>query len=112
MKALLLFPFFYVYEIAAGALRIARDVLSVSPRLRPVVLHVPVDLPSPVHRLALASLISMTPGTISIDEEDGGRILLVHSLYGNDDPEAEIRHIQQRYATLIGSIRLPFIRHA
>ncbi|MEM9237152.1 MAG: Na+/H+ antiporter subunit E [Verrucomicrobiota bacterium] len=112
MKALLFFPFFYVFEIAAGALRIARDVLAPHPRLRPVLLRVPVDLPSDVHRLILAALVAMTPGTLSVDEVDEGRTLLVHSLYGGDDPEGEIRHIQEKYAALVGSIRLPFVRHA
>lgn len=112
MKALLVFPFFYIREIAAGALRISRDVLSRKPKLRPVLLHVPVDLPSNVHRLMLAALVSMTPGTISVDETDGGRTLLVHSLYGAEDPEKEIRHIQEKFAALVASIRLPFIRHA
>lgn len=112
MKALLIFPFFYIYEIAAGALRIAKDVLSPEPRLRPVLLRVPVDLPSDVHRLALAALVSMTPGTLSVDEADDGRTLLVHSLYGGDDPEGEIRHILEKYAARVASIRLPFVRHA
>lgn len=112
MKALLFFPFFYVFEIALGALRIARDVLAPHPKLSPIMLRVPIDLPSDVHRLALAALVSMTPGTLSVDEADDGRTLLVHSLYGGDDPEAEIRHIQEKYAALVGSIRLPFTRHA
>ena len=111
MKALLFFPFFYLYEIAAGALRVTRDVLSPVPRLRPVLLRVPVDLPGPLHRLVLAALVTMTPGTLSVDEAEGGRVLLVHSLYGGDDPEREIRHIQEKYAALVGSIRLPFTRH-
>jgi multicomponent Na+:H+ antiporter subunit E len=112
MKALLIFPFFYIYEIVLGALRIARDVLSPRPRLRPVLLRVPVDLPGDVHRLALAALVSMTPGTLSVEEADDGRTLVVHSLYGADDPEAEIRHIQEKYAARVASIRLPFLRHA
>lgn len=112
MKELLIFPFFYVYEIAAGALRISKDVLSPHPRLRPVMLHVPIDLPSDAHRLTLAVLVSMTPGTISVEQEDDGRTLLVHSLYGGDDPEAEIRHIQESYAARVASLRLPFRRNA
>lgn len=112
MRALLIFPFFYVYKIATGALRIARDVLSPAPKLSPVLLHVPVDLPSDLHRLVLAALVSMTPGTLSVDEADDGRILLVHSLYGGEDPEAEIHHIQEQYAARVRAIRLPFQRHA
>jgi multicomponent Na+:H+ antiporter subunit E len=112
MKELLIFPFFYLYEVVSGALRVARDVLSPRPRLNPVLLRVPVDLPGPGHRLLLAALVTMTPGTLSVAETDDGRELLVHSLYGGGDPEAEIRHIQEKYATFVGAIRLPFKSHA
>ncbi|MCU0796775.1 MAG: Na+/H+ antiporter subunit E [Akkermansiaceae bacterium] len=111
MKALLIFPFFYLYEVIAGALRVSRDVLSPRPQLRPVLLRVPVDLPSAGHRLMLAALVTMTPGTLSVAETEDGRELLVHSLYGAEDPEKEIRHIQEKYATMVGSLRLPFTRH-
>lgn len=112
MIALLIFPFFYIYEIFVGAMRVSRDVLSPRPKLSPVLLRVPVDLPSGVHRLVLASLITMTPGTLSVDEIDGGRALLVHSLYGGEDPDAEIRHIQEKYASRVACIWLPFCKYA
>lgn len=112
MKELLIFPFFYLKEVATGALRIAKDVLSPKTTLHPVLLRVPINLPSDGHRFALAALVTMTPGTLSVDEEDDGRVLVVHSLYGGRDPEAEIRHIQDRYASFVGRIRNPFHRHA
>jgi multisubunit Na+/H+ antiporter MnhE subunit len=112
MKALLIFPFFYLFEIVVGALRVSRDVLSPHPKLSPVLLRVPMDLPTGIHRLALASLVTMTPGTLSVDEIEDGRILLVHSLYGGEDPEAEIRHIQEKYASRVASIRLPIHQNA
>ena len=112
MIHLITFPFFYLREIIAGALRIARDVLSPNPRFRPILLHVPVDLPSDSHRLILAALVSMTPGILSVDQSNDGRVLYVHSLYGGENPASEIRHIQEKYASRVASLRIPFIRHA
>jgi multicomponent Na+:H+ antiporter subunit E len=105
MKSLLIFPFFYLHAIITGALRIAWDVLSPKPNLHPVLLRVPVDLRSVRQRLLLANLVSMTPGTLSVDEEDDGRILVVHSLYGGEDPDAEMREIKERYERVVA--RLP-----
>jgi len=105
MKALLIFPFFYLREITAGALRIAKDVLSPKPELDPVMLRVPVSLKSDWQRLLLANLVSMTPGTLSVGEEEGGSILIVHSLYGGADPAAELSHIKDRYESVVA--RLP-----
>ena len=78
-----------------GALRVARDVLSPHPNFHPIILRVPVTLTSPIKRFFLANLISMTPGTVTVGEEEEGKILVVHSLYGAEDPDALIREIQQ-----------------
>lgn len=103
MIALILFPFYYLYEIAAGALRIARDIVAPHPKLNPIILHVPLDISSPRQRLLLANLISMTPGTVSVDETDDD-ILIVHSLYGGQDPDAEIQQIKQRFESFVAKI--------
>lgn len=105
MIALLFFPFYYVYEIAAGALRIARDIVTPHPKLNPVFLRVPLDITSPRQRLLLANLISMTPGTVSVDETRDD-ILLVHSLYGGADPEGEIRQIKSRFESFVAKLPL------
>lgn len=104
MKLILLFPFLYFRDILIGALRIARDVLSPRPDLRPVILRVPVALTSPTKRFILANLISMTPGTVSVAEEQEGRILVVHSLYGADDPDSLVRDIQQTYEEFLSQL--------
>jgi len=104
MKLILLFPFLYLSDVVFGALRVAWDVLRPVPRLSPILLYVPVSLTSPTKRFILASLVSMTPGTISIAEQNGGRTLLVHSLYGGDDPEAAILEIQERYESFLAQL--------
>lgn len=104
MKALLLFPFFYLWAIISGALRIAKDVLAPKPDLHPVLLRIPLGLKSHRQRLLLANLVSMTPGTLSVDEEDEGRVLVVHSLYGGLDPKGEIREIKDRYESVVAKL--------
>lgn len=104
MKLILLFPLLYLKDVLSGGLRVARDILSPRPELHPVLLRVPVSLASPTKRFFLANLISMTPGTVSVAEENGGRTLVVHSLYGGRDPEAVIQEIQERYETFLAQL--------
>jgi multicomponent Na+:H+ antiporter subunit E len=104
MKLILLFPFLYLKDVLFGGLRIARDILSPKPNLHPVLLRVPVSLASPTKRFFLANLVSMTPGTVSVAEEEEGRILIVHSLYGGQDPAAEILEIQNRYEKFLAQL--------
>ena len=101
MKQLIFFPIFYLKEVIVGSLMVARDVIAPKQKLAPILLHVPIAPLSPKQRLLLASLISMTPGTISIDERDNGRTLIVHSLYGANDPQSTIEHLQTHYESFV-----------
>jgi multicomponent Na+:H+ antiporter subunit E len=47
---------------------------------------------SPVETALLANLVSLTPGTLTVDAEDDGSALYIHSLYA-DDPAAVRRRI-------------------
>lgn len=107
MSPLLKFPFFYLTEVIRGAANVAWDVLTPGSRVNPVLLRVPLFLDSPRQRLLLANLITMTPGTLAVDEVEEGaaRLLLVHSLYGGAEPEAALNEIQERYQKVVA--RLP-----
>ncbi len=102
---LLYFPFFYLWEIVAGALRISWDVFHPRPRLAPVLVHVPLGSLTPRQRLALACLVTMTPGTLSVDLIEDDSTLVVHGLYARDDPQALLTTIQTRYQPAVA--RLP-----
>lgn len=104
MKLILLFPLLYLRDIFMGSLRVARDTLSPKMDLHPVILRVPVSLTSPTKRFFLANLISMTPGTISVAEEDEGSTLVVHSLYGAQNPDVAIREIQSNYQRFLAQL--------
>lgn len=104
MKALVIFPFFYVKEVLTGALLVARDVLLPKNLLAPVLLQVPLEPLTPRQRLLLACLISMTPGTISVAEEEEGRMMLVHSLYGANNPQSVIDHLKSRYEAVVAKL--------
>ena len=104
MKLILLFPFLYLKDVLFGGIRVAGDILSPNPKLHPILLRVPVSLTSPTKRFFLANLVSMTPGTVSVAEEDEGRILIVHSLYGGENPDAEILAIQTRYEKFLNQL--------
>lgn len=105
MISLLIFPFYYLKEIVAGALNVAYDVFTSGSRINPVLLRVPIELESPRKRLLLASLVTMTPGTLSINEVDDGKTMIIHSLYGGAAPEAALAKIKERYEKVIA--RLP-----
>jgi len=65
-------------------------------RLRPEFLEVPLDLRDPFLATLLGSIVSLTPGTVSIDIDRERWVLLVHALHV-DDAAAAIAAIKTRY---------------
>lgn len=103
--SLLVFPFFYAWEVLIGALRVSWDVVHPRPRLRPVLVRVPVGDITPRQLLLLANLVTMTPGTLTVDVVDDATTLVVHGLYDADDPGALVDGIRNRYLPFVA--RLP-----
>jgi multicomponent K+:H+ antiporter subunit E len=57
---------------------------------------VPLDITNPQGIAVLAAMITMTPGTLSVDITPDRGWLLVHA-FNVDDEAALVRDIQQRY---------------
>jgi multicomponent Na+:H+ antiporter subunit E len=88
------FIFFYIRELLAANLKVAHDILTPSLNIQPAVIAVPLGSLTDVQLLALANLITMTPGTLSLDISADRKTLFVHAMYV-DDPEALVRDIKQ-----------------
>lgn len=80
------FLLFYIWELLLSNLRVARDVVRLRTRARPAILAIPVEGLNPSQITLLANLITMTPGTLSIDVSSDERTLYIHALFV-DDPK-------------------------
>lgn len=83
-----------VSDIVVANIEVARQVLGPPERLRPGFLEVPLDIEDPLVASLLGSIVSLTPGTVSIEIDRG--VLLVHALHVTDAAEA-VAHIKSRY---------------
>ncbi|MBW0147014.1 Na+/H+ antiporter subunit E [Marinobacter arenosus] len=84
-----------IRDIVVASFQVAKLILS--PRQpRPVFVSYPLELEHPLAISILASTISLTPGTVSVDISDDNRILLVHALDAENDDEV-IDVIRTRY---------------
>ncbi len=86
-------------DIVRANLVVARQVLGPPGRLRPAFFTVPLAIADPFVATLLGGIISLTPGTVTIDiEHSGGRAisLLVHGL-DVPDAAAEVAMIKARY---------------
>lgn len=78
------FLLFVAKEVLVSALRVARDVLARHPRMRPAIVHVPLDVRTEGQITLLAILITLTPGTLALDVSTDRRTLLVHAMFAAD----------------------------
>lgn len=83
------FIFYYLRELVKANLIIAIDILRRNPRIRPGIVAIPLDAKTDFEITLLANLITMTPGTLSLDISDDRKVLYIHAMY-IDDPE-EVR---------------------
>ena len=90
-------------DIVKSNLIVARQVLGPESRVRPAFVWVPLDIRDPHGIVALAAIITLTPGTLSSDLSEDRRHLLVHALHV-DDAEALVDDIKQRYESPLREI--------
>ncbi len=93
------FTIFYGKEVVISNLRVAKDVLSPHPHLKPGIVGIPVGDYSDRQVWILASLLTMTPGTISIEVDETKRVLYLHTLYTEpsaDELRAQIKRDYER----------------
>jgi multicomponent K+:H+ antiporter subunit E len=85
-----------VCDIVIASIDVAKLVLGPTGRIKPAFIEVPLDLQDPFVGTLLASIVSLTPGTVSIDIDRSRWVLQVHAL-NVDDREAVIKAIKTRY---------------
>ena len=84
LAALAEFAFFYAKAVLWSNLIVARAALAPKPRIQPGVLTVTYEGLSERQAAMLANLITMTPGTLSVDLRHDSRELVLHTLYLNE----------------------------
>ncbi len=94
-KVLNLFAFF-IKELIKANLRVAYDVLTPGLQIRPGVVAIPLEAQTDTEITILANLITLTPGTLSLDVSADRRVLYIHAMY-IDDPELVRRQIKDGF---------------
>jgi len=79
---------FFLWELLVSNLKVAYDVLTPTHHMRPAVIAMPLDAKSDGEITIVANLISLTPGTLSLDVSSDKKVLYIHVMYLTDRDEA------------------------
>ena len=87
---------FFLWELIKANLRVAYDVVSPRWHMRPGVVAISLDVKSDLEITLLANLITLTPGTLSLDVSTDRTVLYVHCMYIDEVAEFQ-RHIKDGF---------------
>lgn len=87
---------YFLKEILLSNAAVARSLLSPVSSLSPGIVAVPLDLKSDAGITVLANLITLTPGTLSLDVSPDRKTLYVHALRV-EDPDAFRREVKEGF---------------
>jgi multicomponent Na+:H+ antiporter subunit E len=97
------FFFFFLWELIKANLHVAYEVVAPKWTMEPGIIKIPLDVKTDLQITFLANLITLTPGTLSLDVSEDKKVLYVHSMYVRDK-EKFIRSIKNGFEKRILNI--------
>jgi multisubunit Na+/H+ antiporter MnhE subunit len=97
------FILYYLIKLVQANFYIAYDLITPKLKVNPVIVKVPITIKSDFGMLLFSNLLSMTPGSLSLDISPDKKYLLVHVLYNRDREKTlkEIEKIQDRIRKIV-----------
>ncbi len=86
LPILLNFIGFFIWEMITANIKIAIDAVTPVIHMTPAIIKLPLEAKSDLEITLLANLLSLTPGTLSIDVSNDRKHLYVHTTYMDEGP--------------------------
>jgi len=101
-RALRLLVYFH-YDLIKSSVAVAWDVLTPRHQAEPALIEMPLDVKSDVEILLVTNLISLTPGTLSVDVSEDRSRLLIHAMFA-EDPEGLKRQLKDGMERMVREV--------
>lgn len=79
---------YFLWDLIRSSVEVAWDVVTPQTLAEPKLLLLPLDARTDTEIMATANLISLTPGTLTVDVSDDRKHLLIHAMFGASNPQA------------------------
>jgi multicomponent Na+:H+ antiporter subunit E len=97
LPIVLFFLLFFIKELVVSSLRVAVRVLSRNMEMHSAVVAIPLDVKSDAGITLLGNLITLTPGTLTLDVSTDRSTMYVHTMDAGNDVEAFRRSIKDGF---------------
>lgn len=75
---------FFIYELIASNVIVAWEIITPRSGLAPVIIAMPLRSRNRLERTLFVGVVTLTPGTLSLDLRDEPAILYVHGMHAKD----------------------------
>lgn len=95
---LVAFLAFFLKELVKSNIRVAYDVITPVWYMKPGVIAFPLEARSDMEIMFLSSVISLTPGTLSLDVSDDRQVLFIHAMFLQDEEQLrdDLKELERR----------------
>ncbi|SFR55030.1 multisubunit sodium/proton antiporter, MrpE subunit [Marinobacter daqiaonensis] len=92
------FIFYFIIALFKANFRVAYDIATPVWYMKPGVIGLPLAARTDTEIMFLSSLISLTPGTLSLDVSDDRRVLFIHAMFLQDEEalRSELKDLEHR----------------
>lgn len=87
LPRLLRFLAFFAKELVVANLTVAFDIITPVWHMKPGVIAMPLEAKTELEITMVANIISLTPGTLSLDVSDDRRVLFIHAMFLDNEQE-------------------------
>lgn len=87
---------YLLWELVLANLRVAWDVITPTFHMRPGIIAVPLDAQTDAEITLLGNMITLTPGSMTMDVSSDRKVLYVHAMYV-DEPETVTENVKGGY---------------
>jgi multicomponent Na+:H+ antiporter subunit E len=94
---------FFLWELVIGSVDVLKDILTPRQLSNPCLVEMPLDVKSDAEILLVTNLISLTPGTLSVEVSEDRKTLLVHAMFA-DDPDALVRSLKNGMERMVREV--------
>jgi len=74
----------FIWELVVSNFRVLWDIITPAHFSRPAVIGIPLDASTDLEIMLVANMISLTPGTLSLDVSQDRKILYIHVMFVDD----------------------------
>ncbi len=75
----------FLYKLLTSSLQVVWDVITPTHLSHPAIINVPLAVESEFEIMLLANIVSLTPGSLSLDVSEDRKYLVIHAMFSQDE---------------------------